>query len=52
MTKMGENDIRRIAERQGYFLRRSRGSYKLVGNDAVIIMDGVSLEEIVRWLLA
>jgi hypothetical protein len=50
MSKIDESTVRRLAERQGYFLRRSRGKYKLVNDRNVVIMEGLSLAELHRLL--
>jgi hypothetical protein len=52
MSKINESAVRRLAERQGYYLRRARGGYNLVNDRKVIIMEGLSLAELYRLLNA
>jgi hypothetical protein len=52
MSKINESAVRRLAERQGYYLRRVRGGYNLISDRKVVIMEGVSLDELHRLLSA
>jgi hypothetical protein len=54
-TASRERQARRLAERQGYILRKSRrdGSYIVIdieSNGLVSFAGGVTLDEVERWL--
>jgi hypothetical protein len=50
MSEIDESAVCRLAGRQCYYLRRSRGSYKLVNNRNVVTMEGLGLAELDRLL--